>query len=253
MLAWRARYETQEELNATHKALQEMLKPCERIEESIEIGYPADGKNKHPYLFLEAAKKVPALKLFMSGDDSVAAKHGVTLKALAKKSQFSKNIIYKDRKEFLPELSAFTSVRNELLLRSAFNTVEKLLNPVGSKYAIVGVFHSPYFKKYEAMLEGEYERLVVVKGDEGTPEVIKNAKLLVIDKNKEPFELKVDFEALGLKEITTKEVLSEESFCMLQENLTQDYQSLLEVNAALLAIAAQKADSIEEALAYVRG
>lgn len=32
-------------------------------------------------------------------------------------------------------------------MRTIFNTVEKLLNPANSKYAITSAFHKPYVKK----------------------------------------------------------------------------------------------------------
>ena len=50
--------------------------------------------------------------------------------------------------KYLKELSDMTALRQELGLRTAFNTVERLLNPSLSEYGVTTAFHKPYVQKY---------------------------------------------------------------------------------------------------------
>ena len=65
-------------------------------------------------------------------------------------------------------------------MRTIFNTTEKLLNPASSKYAITSAFHRPYVEKYMNLFGDNYENLVIVKGNEGTPEIFSDFKYWAI-------------------------------------------------------------------------
>ncbi len=149
LLGWRLKPETIIEYRG---ALESMDSFMERktIENSIELGYPFDGKASHPFMLPLVAKEVKKLgiNLVVMGDDLIPAKNGVTIKDICTSLSLENNVHYFDRKNYLKELHALTEIRMMLGVRSAFNTIEKLPNLGNSKCAITGVFHKPYVQIY---------------------------------------------------------------------------------------------------------
>ena len=70
-------------------------------------------------------------------------------------------------------MSDITQIRHELGLRTAFNTVEKLLNPSLSEYGVTTAF-LPYVQKYLDIFAPYFKEIVVVKASE---EVLKYLKM----------------------------------------------------------------------------
>ena len=172
LLGWRVRLETIEELKTTLEVCNRYIKRV-KIKNSIELGYPFDGKADNPYLLPLIAKYLKKfdLNLVVSGDELQPAKKGLTVKKLYENIDFDDNIFYFDRADYFKELSDLTKIRNILGLRTAFNTVEKLLNPGTSDYAVNAAFHKPYVSKYNKLFGENYKNLIIVKGNEGTPEI----------------------------------------------------------------------------------
>ncbi|MFW2380017.1 glycosyl transferase, partial [Aliarcobacter butzleri] len=81
-----------------------------------------------------------------------------------------------DRVQYFKELSDMTTLRQELGLRTAFNTIEKLLNPSLSEYGATTAFHKPYVQKYLDIFSSHFKKVVVLKGSEGSAEVFKDGK-----------------------------------------------------------------------------
>ena len=114
--------------------------------------------------------------MVVSGDYHQPAKEGLTVKDIVTKIDLEENIHFFNRAQYFKELSDLTDLRKKLYMRTIFNTVEKLLNPANSKYAITSAFHKPYVEKYNKLFGENYENLLVLKGSEGNPEVFKDFK-----------------------------------------------------------------------------
>ena len=93
LLGWRVRLETIEELKTTFEVCDKYIKRV-KIPNSIELGYPFDGKADNPYLLPLIAKYLKKfdLNLVVSGDELQPAKKGLTLKNLYENIDFDDNI-----------------------------------------------------------------------------------------------------------------------------------------------------------------
>jgi anthranilate phosphoribosyltransferase len=85
-------------------------------------------------------------------------------------------IAYVDQTEYSPALAALKSLRNELGLRTAFNSAEKLVslahNTQSLRSVLIGVFHGPYLERMAraAVLSG-LESGMVIQGLEGSDDL----------------------------------------------------------------------------------
>lgn len=247
LLGWRVRLETIEELKTTFDVCDKYIKR-QTVENSIELGYPFDGKADNPYILPLVAKYLKKfdLNMVISGDDLQPAKKGLTLKELNANVDFDDNIHYFDRADYFKELSDLTKVRNILGLRTAFNTVEKLLNPGNSKYAINAAFHKPYVVKYNELFGKNYDHLVIIKGNEGTPEIFSKCKYW-LNNDGVISEHKIDPEYFGINYKKSTTVISKEDSLNMTKNPSDDLEKLAKLNAAMFLIASKKSTDIKEA------
>lgn len=251
LLGWRVRLETIEELKITFDVCSKYIKR-KTIENSIELGYPFDGKADNPYILPLVSKYLKKfdLNIVISGDYLQPAKKGLTLKELNENIKFDENIYYFDRADYFKELSQLTTVRNILGLRTAFNTVEKLLNPGNSKYAINAAFHKPYVIKYNELFAKNYEHLVIVKGNEGTPEIFSKCKYW-LNNDGIISEYLIDPEYFGINYKKSTSVISKEESLNMTKNPSDDLEKLAKLNAAMFLIASKKSNDIKEAYEMV--
>ena len=247
LLGWRVRLESNEELKSALNTFDKYIKRIQ-INNSIELGYPYDGKADNPYLFPLFGKYLKKfdLNIVVSGDYLQPAKHGVTVKDIATNYHLEDNIHFFDRKNYFKELSDLTQIRNILGLRTAFNTLEKLFNPGSSKYAITSAFHKPYVKKYISIFGSRYEHLVIVKGNEGTPEIFSKCKYW-INKNGVISEYIIDPEYFGIKYKKSWNRITLNDSLSLINNPSKELDNLVKLNVALLLVTALKAKDIKEA------
>jgi anthranilate phosphoribosyltransferase len=249
LLGWRLKPETNEEfLGALHVCDANIIQ--QEVSNSIELGYPFDGKVNNPYIFPFVAdilkKNQHKLQLVIVGDDQQPAKNGITIKDIVSNIDIASNIHYFDRKDFFNKLHKLTTVRNKLGLRTAFNTLEKLPNVAKSEYAVTGVFHKPYVKKYAALFADRYKQLTLIQGNEGTPEIFSKGRLWVV-KNGQIQEHKINPEDFGIfykkswEKITLKESLEQ------LQNPSDEYLKLARLNAAVYLFASEKMPTIEDA------
>jgi anthranilate phosphoribosyltransferase len=246
LLGWRVRLETNSELKAALKVFDKYIKKV-NIPNSIELGYPYDGKSDNPYLFPLFGKYLKKfnINLVLSGDFLQPAKHGVTVKDIVTNIKLDNNIHFFDRKDYFKELSDLTQIRNILGLRTAFNTLEKLFNPANSQYAITSAFHKPYVSKYNEIFASRYKNLVIVKGNEGTPEIFSKCKYW-INKNGVITEYIIEPEYFGInyKKSWNKITLDESLEAI--KNPSIELEKLVKLNVALLLVTAQKAKDIKD-------
>lgn len=230
LLGWRLKPETIDEFKGALLALDE-LSLHSPVENSIELGYAFDGKLKTPYLFPLIAKELQKseLNFCLFGDALQSSKNGLTLQKFCECSDLESNVFYFDRKEYLPQLHRLTALRMHLGLRTGLNTLEKLPNITHSKFAITGVHHKPYVKKYNAIFAQRYERFALIQGSEGSPELFKKGTLW-LNKNGKTEEFIVDPAYYGLT----------------------SHEELAKLNAAIFLFVANKAATINDAYDSLR-
>jgi len=253
LLGWRLKPETVEEFRGALSACDSYVKKKE-IKNSIELGYPFDGKAKNPYIFPLVAKVLEEskLNLVVMGDEIQPAKGGITMKEICTNTDLASNIHYFDRADYLSELHELTTIRNRVGLRSAFNTIEKLPNITNSEYAITGVFHKPYVKKYVSIFSDRYKRFALIQGNEGTPELFSKGRLW-ISKGEELEEFIIDPEHYGIGYKKSWDTITlEESLNQLKDP-SDEYMKLARLNAAIFLFVTQNANSIDEAYEMLNG
>lgn len=255
LVAWRTKFETIGELRGTVEALKSFITP-NKIEDSMELGYSFDGRVKNPFLFplydeiLENFYKnnsdVKKLKLVISSDFLQPAKKGLTTGEIFQNLDLGRFLFHFNRVEYLKKLSDLTSLRHELGLRTAFNTVEKLLNPGLSDYGVTTAFHKPYVQKYLDIFEPDFKEVVVVKASEGSPEVFKDGKFWkkvngeIVET---PFSLK-DYGVTYSKEF--KQITLDEALNIVK-NPDDEILQLAKFNIALYLVFANRVTSLDEA------
>jgi len=255
LIGWRTKLETNEELSGAVEALRKYIKFTE-VKDSIELGYSFDGRCENPFLFPlfenildEFYKKnsdVRRLNLVISGDYLQPAKVGLTTKEIFANIDKGQYLHFFDRVEYLKELSDITPLRLELGLRTAFNTVEKLLNPSLSEYGVTTAFHKPYVQKYLEIFAPYFKDVIVLKGSEGSPEVLKDGKFWRMQEGsiiEENFSLK-DF---GINYSREFENISLEESLNIVKNPDDEIIKLAKLNVALYLLFAKRVSSLDEA------
>jgi anthranilate phosphoribosyltransferase len=255
LIAWRTKFETNGELKAMVKALKKYMK-FQKVEDSLELGYSFDGRANNPFLFPlyeEILKEfysknsdIRRLNLVISGDRVQPAKNGLTTKEVYSQTQKGEFIHFFDRSEYLKELSDLTDLRQELGLRTAFNTVEKLLSPGESEYAVTTAFHKPYVQKYLDIFGEYYKDIIVVKASEGSPEVMKNGKFWkMIDG--EIIEQQFKLEDYGISYDRSFENITLEESMNIVNNADDELIKLAKFNIALYLVFASRVKTVDEA------
>ena len=255
LIGWRTKLETDGELTAAVKALKKYMK-FSKVENSLELGYSFDGRVNNPFLFPlyeeilkdfhEKNKDITPLYLVISGDLVQPAKNGLTTKEIFDSLDSGQYLHYFDRVEYLKELSALTTLRHELGLRTVFNTVEKLLNPGLSEYGVTTAFHKPYVKKYLTMFKEYYKEVLVVKAAEGSPEVFGNGKYWK-EVDGEITEVSFSLNDFGITYDKTYEDISLEEALEIVKNPSDEVLKLAKFNIALYLVFASRVDTLEDA------
>jgi len=248
LLGWRLKPETIEEFRGAISACDTYIKQT-KVPNSIELGYPFDGKAKNPYIFPLVAHelhKKTDLNLVIIGDEKQPAKGGITTKEIATHIPLNENIYYFDRADFFQKMHNLTDIRNKLGLRSAFNTIEKLPRVAQSDFAITGVFHKPYVKKYVEIFSDRYKRFALIQGNEGTPELFSKGRLWIAEGDHLD-EYIIDPEYYGVHYKKSWEKIGIEESLQQLTHPSQEFQKLAKLNAAVYLFVTQKYPTIGDA------
>jgi anthranilate phosphoribosyltransferase len=235
LIGWRLKPETIEEYKGALEALIQNTKK-QKIENSIELGFPFDGKARMPYLFPLIAKYlVPQnINLVVTGDERVPSKEGITTKEIINEIKLPSNVHYFDRKDYLPKLSALSELRNNLGLRTAINTLEKASKVGDSDFASFGVFHRPYVEKYSEIFRDKFKSFLIVQANEGSPEVINKCKIWKVS-GTDCQEILIEPEKYGIDSSKFNfEDSKMENTIELLKSASSDAVKLSKLNAAVL-------------------
>ncbi len=247
LLGWRLKPESTGEFRAALEAIDE-LSVKTPVESSIELGYPFDGKADNPYLFPLAAKMVApfGLNVVVYGGALQPAKGGVTVRQVCEALSMPDNLRYFDRSDYAPSLAALTPIRQRLGIRTGLNTIERLPGIADSDTALIGVFHKPYVKKYVEIFGRRYRRLLIVKGNEGTPEVFGKCRLWIHEDGSLE-ELTLDPASFGIGYRKSFEPIGKERSLQLLRSPSEELVELARLNAALWLFAKGRAETVEAA------
>lgn len=255
LMLLRVKLESDDELKGAFEAFDKYIKR-EEITESIEVGFSYDGKTDQPFLFplygkilkefFDKNKDIKPFDIVISGDELQPGKEGITVKDIATNVKLEDNIHFFDRADYFKELSDLTDLRKKLYMRTIFNTVEKLLNPANSKYAITSAFHKPYVKKYSNLFADNYENFFVIKGSEGTPEAFGDFKYWVKE-NDEIVEKSIKTADLGINYNKSYENITLEEAIAAISKPSDELVKLAKLNVAVLLYTTSRVESIEKA------
>lgn len=275
LIAERIKMESTDELRAFIDVLRKtsQLYP---VQGSFDCAGPYDGRTRTfvatlPTAFVLAACGLPAT---LHGSKKLPPKWGITLtdilealKVPAAESSYDVLIAAAKRTGFLfvpteewcPPLGKLRELRQELGLRTVFNTAEKLLRFSNPSYMAIGVFHGTVFEKITNLLvELGINNGIVVQGMEGSEDlavdkrtrtyVIKNgvSELFIVDP--EMFELLVEVPVVEW----TAELQAQTILSVLRNEAELPYLNAVLLNSAIRLWIGEKAGSIEEGIYLAR-
>ena len=246
LLGWRIKPESIEEFRGALNAFDNFIQH-QPIPNSIELGYPYDGKVDNPYLFPLIAKNLEKfdIHLIISGDKLQPSKEGTTTKEICENIPKQNNLHFLDRKDYFPALSSLSEIREKLGLRTGLNSIERLVNPTKSKFAIIGAFHKPFVQKYIDIYHDRYERLIILKGAEGAPEILGKCSYWIVEGAKVE-EKHLHINDFGIyHDKSYKRITKAQSLEMIT-NPSKAHLQLAKLNAALYLTLTGKATSLEE-------
>lgn len=175
-----------EELCGFRDALQEMRTPIDLSEfEPIDIvGTGGDGKNTFNIstaaCFTVAGAGYMVVKhgnygaTSVSGASNVMEQHGVKFTAdreVLRRSMNECNIAYLHAPLFNPAMKAVAPVRKALAVRTFFNMLGPLVNPVLPKYQLLGVYNLPLLRLYSYTFQESQSQFAVVHSLDGYDEI----------------------------------------------------------------------------------
>ncbi|MEA1953987.1 MAG: glycosyl transferase, partial [Campylobacterota bacterium] len=105
--------------------------------------------------------------------------------------------------------------------------------------------------KYIALFKDRYKKLIIIKGNEGTPEIFSKCSITVV-KNGEIEEIKVDPKDFGIMYQKSAERISLETSLELVENPSDELLKLARFNAAVTLFLTGKVRSIKEGFETIK-
>ncbi len=173
-----------------------LLRP--NVEGLLDVGSPYDGRLRNIMLspaasIVAAACAVPVL---MHGEPDVPPKDGLTVADVldglgvpadlpperVEHSIEEIGIAYLRQRRFAPDLVALKWLRQEIALRSPLNMVEKIYDPAGAPYHLIGLTHLPYLEKLgDALVRMGFRKTALVQGMEGNEDLPTSRGVRVIE------------------------------------------------------------------------
>lgn len=191
---------TVEELCGFRDALLEMRAPVDLGSyEPIDIvGTGGDGKNTFNIstaaCFAVAGAGYPVVKhgnygaTSVSGASNVMEQHGVKFTSdndILRKSMDKCNIAYLHAPLFSPAMKAVAPVRKALGVRTFFNMLGPLVNPVKPGYQLLGVYNLPLLRLYSYTFQQSNSKFAVVHSLDGYDEISLTNEFKVASSNSE--------------------------------------------------------------------
>ncbi|PWU69058.1 anthranilate phosphoribosyltransferase [Gracilibacillus dipsosauri] len=261
LVAERIKTESPEELLAfihTLRQKSDSLRLNRKItDQLIDFAGPYNGRNSFaatiPVSLLLAEYNIP---VSLAASDSLPPKYGTSIKAIMEQLGwvnmdkvemmiYEENFTFLDAEKYCQPLARIRKIREEIGIRTLFNTVEKLVNLSGAKNIMLGAFHRTAIHKLnEVFKQLEYENVYIVQGMEGSEDVPVHRNSFVFHwkrENLDSFTIKPADFGLENKNFDKKEKLNAKQQARIirsilsgekDENFTYYYNQVL-LNAGL--------------------
>ncbi|HET6382728.1 MAG TPA: hypothetical protein VFJ58_04985 [Armatimonadota bacterium] len=182
LIALRVKEETAEELAGFALAVRERRASIAALPDpTIDCASAYDGR-------VRTIPVGPAAALVAAADGVGALFHGVrglgraglgpaeTMAEIVPAIPGAAPIVYIDQTSYCPTLAALLPIRNQISLRTAFNTAEKLAAPgqtaAGDPPLLIGFFHGGFLERVAAAAKiVGVQRVMAVQGSEGSDEI----------------------------------------------------------------------------------
>ena len=189
LLGLRLKGETEAEMSGFLAALRDTIKARQRKNDNsyrppaLDVGDPYDGRSRSTAYTVPGAILAGSagLRISLHGLSGVPVKMGPGVleawKSLGHCEALlgeTESVVCLSQETFAPELAALLPIRQELGLRTLWNTVEKAANPLDAPAQVIGVFHEPIVAKLHSALMSQERvprRLLFVAGVEGSTDL----------------------------------------------------------------------------------
>ncbi|WP_410511443.1 anthranilate phosphoribosyltransferase [Paenibacillus sp. BR2-3] len=271
LIAERIKLESVEELEAFVSVCRKYAHR-EPVREGLDCAGPYDGRTSSfvatfPVAFLLAAAGLPVT---LHGCASLPPKWGVTLpdiiseagidigslsRAHAISAARQSGVLFADAEQWCPPLGDIRRIREEIGMRTIFNTAEKLIDYSCSPFIVFGIYHNTVFDRLSRLLiKLGYRKALVVQGAEGSEDLfidrptriytVKNSTsgLGIID----PESMGLDTPVPEMQWTSRQQFLTAEAVLQGGGHMAFYNQTLL--NGAVRLHLAEKVNSVEEGL-----
>ncbi|MNO12354.1 Anthranilate phosphoribosyltransferase [compost metagenome] len=188
LIAERIKLESIEELEAFVTVCRKYAHR-EPVQQGLDCAGPYDGRKNSfaatfPTSFLLSAAGLPVT---LHGSASLPPKWGITLQDIIQESGIEVNtlsraemvesagksgVLYVHSDTWCPPLAAIRNLREDIGMRTIFNTVEKFMDYACSPYIVFGIYHNTVFDRISRLiLRLGYRKGLVVQGAEGSEDL----------------------------------------------------------------------------------
>ncbi|HEY0826764.1 MAG TPA: anthranilate phosphoribosyltransferase [Bacilli bacterium] len=168
-------------------------------------------------------------------------------------------VLFISTEHWCPPLGGLRGIRQELGVRTVFNTVEKLLRLSEAPYMAVGVFHGTVFEKMSKLIiQLGIKRGIILQGVEGSEDLALDkrtrtyivrdgaSELYIVDP--EIFELQAEMPEVEW----TAALQAQTALKVLRGESEMYYHNMVLLNSALRLWIAEKVDSVEEGIYHAK-
>lgn len=261
-----------DEVLGFREVLMEMRVPIDLSEyKAVDIvGTGGDGKNTFNISttasFVVAGAGYPVVKhgnygaTSVSGSSNAMELQGVkftTDAGILRRSLDEASIAYLHAPMFSPALKAVASTRKSLGVRTFFNVLGPLVNPVEPEYQLLGVYNLSLSRLYRYIYQANNKKFSIVHSMDGYDEISLTGDFKVISNHGEQL---YQPEELGLGKIKEEEIYGGESIeeavaifnAVLAGNGTTAQTNVVIANAAFAIQLVEQSKSIEECIVIAR-
>ncbi|MDO7907769.1 anthranilate phosphoribosyltransferase [Paenibacillus sp. JX-17] len=189
LAAERLKEESLDELQAFVQVCRRYARRERIFPDGLDCASPYDGRRKtfmatFPAAFLLSAAGQPVT---LHGCASLPPKRGIVLQDLFTEAGMSmkeltredfikaareSGVLYADSEQWCPPLQQIRPLREELDMRTIFNTVEKLVDYGHSSSIVFGIFHGTVFDRLSRLLvQLGYRNALIIQGQEGSEDL----------------------------------------------------------------------------------
>jgi anthranilate phosphoribosyltransferase len=272
LIAERIKLESVDELKAFVTVLRKYAHREPLIEQGLDCAGPYDGRKSSffatfPTAFLLSAAGLPVT---LHSSASLPPKWGVTLHDIIHESgiestalertnaiaaAYESGVLFANAEEWCPPLGKIRNIREEIGMRTIFNTAEKLIDYTCSPFIVFGIYHNTVFDRLSRLLiQLGYQKALIVQGVEGSEDLFidRPTRVYTIEKGLAALDI-IDPEVFGLDTMVPEVQWTPHQQLMTAEAVLQGGGHMAFYNQTLLNGAARlhlagRVNSIEEGL-----